>query len=98
MGLNLRNLAKFKKCQIRIPTVCNHNPETTVLCHNRRGGVAGMKQKPPDLCGAWGCSSCHDVVDGRAATKLYTRDEVALMFADGQNRTLALVSKELGFD
>ena len=94
--MNLRNLAKFKECQIRIPGVCNHDPETTVLCHNRRGGVAGVGQKPPDLCAAWGCSECHSVSDGRTATKQYTRDEVALMFADGQNRTLALVSKELG--
>jgi len=94
--VNLRNLAKFKECQIRIPGVCNRDPATTVLAHNRRGGVAGVGQKPPDLCASWSCSACHDVVDGRAATKQYTRDEVALMFADGQNRTLALVSKELG--
>ena len=94
--MNLRNLAKFKECQIRIPGTCNFNPETTVLCHNRRGLHFGIGQKPPNICGSWGCSSCHDVVDGRAATKLFTRDEVALMFADGCNRTLVLVAKELG--
>ena len=95
MAPNLRNLAKFKECQIRVPGICNFNPETTVLCHNRRGAVAGMKQKPPDLCGAWGCSDCHAVTGGAVKTDLYTKDELDLMFADGQNRTLALVSKEL---
>jgi hypothetical protein len=50
---------------IRIPGVCNFNAETTVLAHYRHGGTGGMGLKPPDLLGAWSCSSCHDVVDGR---------------------------------
>ena len=96
--INIPNLARFQQCQIRIPGICNHDASTTVFCHNRRGLSSGLGVKPPPLCGAFGCSSCHDVVDGRAATKLFTRDEVALMFADGCNRTLVLVSKELGLE
>lgn len=50
---------------VRIPGVCNGNPETTVLAHIRIGNVAGIGQKPPDICGVWACSACHDVIDGR---------------------------------
>ena len=60
--MNLRKLAKGKPCMVRIPSVCNHNPETTVLAHL---GGGGMGMKHPDLLGAWCCSDCHDVVDGR---------------------------------
>lgn len=64
---SLRTLAQGQPCMVRIPGVCNGNPETTVLAHIRRGNVAGMGQKPPDLCGVWACSSCHDVMDGRCS-------------------------------
>lgn len=60
--MNLRKLAKGKPCMVRIPGVCNHNPETTVLAHLNGGGM-GMKQQ--DLLGAWCCSNCHDVIDAR---------------------------------
>ena len=63
--MNLRKLARNQKCMVRLPGVCNFDETTTVLAHIRRGGVAGMGQKPPDLCGVWACSSCHDVIDGR---------------------------------
>ena len=60
----LRKSAEGRECQIRIPGVCSGNPETTVLCHLPGGGM-GLKQ--PDLFAAFGCSDCHDVVDGRTA-------------------------------
>ena len=63
--MNLRKLARGKPCMVRIVGICNHNPETTVLAHLGGGGM-GMKQ--PDLLGAWCCSNCHDVVDGRRNT------------------------------
>lgn len=63
---NLRKLAKGRDCQIRLPGICNGNPETTVLCHLPGGGM-GAKQN--DLFGAWGCSGCHDAVDGRVPAK-----------------------------
>lgn len=62
---SLRTLAQGQPCMVRIPHVCNGNPETTVLAHIRRGNVAGMGQKPPDLCAVWACSSCHDAIDRR---------------------------------
>lgn len=50
---------------VRLVGICNWNPETTVLAHIRRGNVAGMGQKPPDLCAVWACSACHDEIDRR---------------------------------
>lgn len=54
--------ARGEECQIRIPGHCNFNPETTIFCHLNGAGM-GMKHK--DLFGAYGCSSCHDIVDGK---------------------------------
>lgn len=59
---NLRKEARGRDCMVRIPGVCNHNPETTVLAHLSGGG---MGRKRHDLHGAWCCSDCHDVLDGR---------------------------------
>jgi hypothetical protein len=61
--VNLRKLARGRPCMIRMPGVCNGNPETTVLCHLRMLGVSGMGMKAFDLLGAWGCSDCHRYVD-----------------------------------
>ena len=90
--MNLRTFAKGKDCQVRIPGVCNFDPATTVLAHIRRGGVAGVGQKPPDLCGVHACSSCHDALDGRSGPMKEASDTDIL---EALCRTLALVSKEI---
>ena len=93
--MNLRKLARGKPCMVRLPGICNFDASTTVLAHVRRGGVAGMGQKPPDLCGVWACSACHDVIDGRV--KAPDGDCEAEVLA-GMCRTLAQVSREMGID
>jgi hypothetical protein len=77
---------------VRIPNVCNFNPETTVLAH--KGGYAGGK-KGPDLIGAWACSDCHDVVDGRVPRPDdMSANEVKLYFYEGVFRTQDVLHKE----
>lgn len=62
----IRKAARGEDCQILIPGICNGNPETTVLCHdNRLKSGKGMGLKAPDTEAAFGCSCCHDVLDGR---------------------------------
>jgi hypothetical protein len=61
----LRELARGEMCMVRVPGICNANPETTVLAHVRMIGLSGMGMKSPDWFGAWACSACHDYVDGR---------------------------------
>lgn len=80
--MNLRNYAAGKPCQIRLPGICNFNPETTVLAHFRMIGVSGMSMKSPDLCAAWACSACHLAVDSAHD------DETQLAFAHGVLRTI----------
>jgi hypothetical protein len=79
----LRKSARDQDCQIRIPNVCNFNPETTVLAHL---GGAGMGTKQNDIHGAFACSACHDAIDGRVITK-YDSEELELMHLEGVIRT-----------
>lgn len=88
----LRKLARGQDCMIRIPGVCNHNPETTVLAHYRMTGTCGTGMKPPDTMGAWACSSCHDFVDSRMKSRL-SEYERRIYHAEGVMRTLAALDK-----
>ena len=78
----LRDSAKGQVCRVRLPSVCNWNPETTVLAHL---GGAGMGIKKDDMQGAFSCSSCHDEVDRR--TRIFEEDYVELAFRQGVERT-----------
>lgn len=59
----IRNSARGQQCQVRIPGVCNRNPETVILAHVGKG--SGMGQKCDDIHATYACSACHDVIDGR---------------------------------
>jgi hypothetical protein len=65
---NLCKAARGRECQVRIPGVCNHNPETSCLAHYRLAGTCGTGCKPNDEQGAISCNACHDVIDGRVKT------------------------------
>ena len=54
--------ANGELCTLRIPGVCNSNPETTVFAHMNGGG---MGYKHHDIHGCYACSSCHDLIDAR---------------------------------
>lgn len=95
--MNLRDLARGRKCQIRLPAVCNHDEATVVLAHYRLGGVSGFGLKPPDLIGAWACSNCHDAVD-RRRFKHFEYDWVRLQHAEGCFRTIDALIKEVAID
>ena len=60
-----RRAARGQDCTLRL-AVCNFDPDTTVLCHsNFLADGKGMGLKAPDTAAAFGCSACHDVLDGR---------------------------------
>ena len=61
----VRASARGEDCTLNITGVCNHNPETVVLCHFP-SDIAGYKST--DLSSGYGCSSCHSALDG--ATKI----------------------------
>ena len=60
--------AKGQPCALRLPGICNGNPETTVFCHLNTGGK-GMGLKTHDILGFFGCADCHaayDTIHGRS--------------------------------
>jgi hypothetical protein len=85
--MNLRQLARGQDCMIRLPNVCNRDPETTVLAHFRMIGLSGMGHKPRqnDIWGAWACSACHAYVD------THKDDATVVDFLKGVIRTQAAV-------
>ena len=85
--------ARGQQCMVRIPNVCNFNPETTILAHYRLAGTCGMGIKPHSLIGSWACSSCHDLIDGRRSSA-FTREQLDLMHLEGMVRTLDQLVKQ----
>jgi hypothetical protein len=51
--------ARGQECQVRIPGICSHDPETVVFAHLNGGGM-GMKRA--SIHGAYCCSSCAIVI------------------------------------
>jgi hypothetical protein len=93
-----RKAARGQDCMVRIPGICNGNPETTVLAHYRLSGYCGTGMKPDDFVfGAFACSSCHDACDFRTQTD-FTHAEIRLMHAEGILRTQSLVLDEQAED
>jgi hypothetical protein len=87
----LRKLARDRECQVRIPNCCNGNPETVVLAHLCGGGTG---HKTHDVHGAYTCSACHDLIDGRAPRGLWTASELKLMHLEGVIRTQDILISE----
>jgi hypothetical protein len=55
----LRDFARGQDCTLQLEGICNRNPETTVMCHMRYFGMAGVAMKPHDFSAYHGCSDCH---------------------------------------
>ena len=58
----IRASAKGENCTLRVPVVCNNNPETTVFAH-LNSPFKGIGNKSPDLFGVYACSGCHTLLD-----------------------------------
>lgn len=79
----LRKSARGQSCFVRLPGVCNYNPETTVLAHL---GGAGIGRKHHDLFGAFACCDCHNHLDGRVKS-IFTRDYLKQAHLEAMQRT-----------
>lgn len=86
--------ARGEYCTVRLPFVCNGNSETTVFAHIpgvRFGHGMGIKTK----FGAYACSSCHDVLDGRVPRpKGLSQEFVKLAHYEGVIETLEKLSEK----
>ena len=90
---NLREQARGRACTVRIPGICNFNPDTSVLAHYRMSDTCGNGIKPHDMQGAIACSCCHDVIDGRIKSDI-DRDIFRFYHAEGVFRTQEIWREE----
>lgn len=82
------SLARGEDCKVKIPGICNMNPETVVCAHsNKARHGKGMGIKSNELFTAHCCSSCHDAIDGRIHTHL-SPAEMDEFWMRGFERTL----------
>lgn len=82
MVSKITKAARDQPCTIRL-ACCNGDIRTTVLAHYRSVRLgAGTSHKPADFIGAFACSSCHDVVDGRTRIPDQSRDQVRFAHAE----------------
>lgn len=88
MKKDLRNYVRGKPCYARLDG-CSYDPSQTVLAHLRIGGVAGMGQKPPDVCAMPMCAACHDLADGRRSVVGATSVEVKAALLRGYVQWIA---------
>ncbi len=58
----VRDSARGEDCTLRLGG-CNFDTATTVFCHIRHFGWAGISEKPDDFLGFYACSHCHRVFD-----------------------------------
>lgn len=73
------NSARGQPCAMRLPGICNGNPETTVWCHLNGGAFGkGMGQKAHDILGFHGCSDCHRYLDTGHGTRPLVSNDVLL--------------------
>lgn len=87
--------AKGQPCTLRTPW-CNDDKRTTVWCHSpfsMHGHGGSIKSHDPFGC--YGCSACHDVLDGRTHAKDVTREEKEHMFMHAHAESV-LILVELG--
>lgn len=89
--------ARGMPCQIRAGGVCvDATHETVVLAHYRLAGLCGTGIKPHAILGSHACAACHDLVDFRVPSKVYSRMEIRLMHLEGVMRTIdSLILKGL---
>lgn len=82
----LRDFARGQDCTLRIPGVCNFNPETTVLAH-LPCGHKGVGMKSPDQMAVHACSSCHTYIDGATRWEVSALDYLRAL-AETQMRAI----------
>lgn len=92
----IRKSARNEECTIRLPMVCNYDTATTVLCHsNELADGKGMGLKAPDTRAAYGCSACHDVVDGRRPRPDgLTKELVDALFVEAIAQTQRIIKRK----
>lgn len=92
----LTDAANGEECTVRIVGACNYRTDTTVAAHwPGLDGGRGMGLKSTDLCIAFACSGCHDVIDMRRPLPPgASRTSVELDYHRGHLRTLVRLAQK----
>ena len=93
---SIRDSARGEECTVRIVGACNSRPDTVVWSHvPSLVGDRGMGMKALDVCGAYACAACHDVVDGRRGLPPgASLTSVRLDWHMGHMRSLVLLARK----
>lgn len=83
-----RDAARGQDCTLRLPGVCNFQPETVVLAHVPCG-MRGTGMKGPDMIAVDACSACHDALDSRSRVEVDAWDVVRAL-AETQMRRIEM--------
>ncbi len=93
-----KDYARGQECKIRVACMvglqCDHE-DTTVLCHPTVAGLKALGKRSasvPDIGAAWGCATCHSIVDGRITTDLQ-KDTLRLYHHEAVTRTIDALVK-----
>lgn len=93
----IRRSARGETCTLLIPGICTGDTSTTVLCHsNRLEDGKGLGLKAPDTDACYGCSACHDVLDGRRPRPAWLSQESLDMAFDRARANTQKKLKEKG--
>jgi hypothetical protein len=84
--------ARMRPCALRL-SVCNNDPETTVFAH-APSIDSGMGYKSPDWWGAYACSTCHDLIDGRRSHPMISQLNVREGLLRGIFETQSIMHEE----
>ena len=91
MANKLRQSARGQECQVRLYQICRGRNDTVILAHLPGGGIGG---KGFDTAASFCCFECHDAIDGRVQTDLYSKDQLTLAHLQGVMRTQSIWIKE----
>lgn len=93
---DLTDAANGEECTVRIVGACNYRTDTTVAAHwPGLDGGRGMGMKSIDLCIAFACFGCHEVIDGRRPLPAgASRTSVELDYHRGHYRTLVRLAQK----
>ncbi len=87
----IRNSARGEDCSLRLG-MCSSD-ETVILAHI--GRIRGMGIKCADHFAVYACSSCHDVIDGRAKSEFSKLELQAEKLRALEETQLKLIEKGL---
>lgn len=93
---SIRDSARGEACQVRLPGICTHDPETTIWSHAPwQAAGKGRGTKALDLAGAFCCTACDSVIDRQLQLPPgMTRQDAEMAWCMGHFRSLVRLAEK----